>query len=324
MDFRTEIEIKKSEINISYQDKILMLGSCFTNNIGEKLTANKFNVLVNPFGTIYNPVSIANSLDIITKQLYFKDEDLFFHNDLYSSFYHYSNFSHSDKNFVLENINNSIKESYDFLKESKLLIITVGTAFVYENVETGKVVSNCHKLPARQFKRYILKPDEVYQYFSASFQRIKRINPDIKIVFTISPIRHLKDGFELNQLSKSTIRLGIYDLIDKKSVDYFPSYEIVNDDLRDYRFYEPDMIHINNQAIDYIWEKFCGKYLDAHMLYLMKKVNKLNQMANHRPINPDSKEFARFKEKAIVKMENFVNQHPYIDFFEEIEKLKKI
>ena len=197
----------------------------------------KFPAVVNPFGVLYNPVSVRNAIEILIDQKKFKDSDLNFFNEQWFSFYHDTEFSHPDKNISLEKINKSISIAADNLRKAGYLIVSFGTAWVYKYLKNGNVVSNCHKIPAKEFERYKLDVEDIFVEWANLMNRLNELNPDLKIIFTVSPVRHWKDGAIQNQLSKSTLILAIHQLKQQfENVDYFPSYEIMMDDLRDYRF----------------------------------------------------------------------------------------
>ena len=285
MKFRTEIQLSPGTCSITHQDKILMMGSCFTENISEKLLQAGFEVHVNPFGIVYNPVSLANGLlDLIRRKIYTETE-LFLYQEIYHSFSHHSRFSGTDKELVLSKINTTIDEASDFLRQANFLIITFGTATVYRLATSGEVVSNCHKLPAKEFQEERLTVFQIITLWNEIISNLQNLNPKLKILFTVSPIRHWKNGAHANQLNKATLLLALNELIESNtSCYYFPAYELVLDDLRDYRFYAEDLIHPNTQAINYIWEKFGEAYFDRKTVELNKEYEKRQRAMNHRPL----------------------------------------
>lgn len=320
MQFRTEIEIAKSDCDITYNDKVFFIGSCFSNNIGSKMLENKFQTYVNPFGTLFNPASIANSLEaIVTKKVYTSD-DITETNGLWFSYDFHSSFSSPHQDDVLLSINNKITEAHDFLKKSSYLVITLGTAWVYALADTKALVANCHKQPAALFQRYRLSTQLVSATLSNCIQLLRRFNPELQIIFTVSPIRHWKDGAHENTLSKATLLLGIDDLISmfKGITHYFPAYELVMDDLRDYRFFEKDMLHPNNQAIEYIWEKFSASYFNAKTVSLKEQIGKIVSAKQHRPFNPDTEQHKSFLKSFFGKTKALAEQYPLLDFDEEL------
>ncbi|MBE9467838.1 MAG: GSCFA domain-containing protein [Bacteroidetes bacterium] len=316
--FRTNIEIPKSNSKIAYNSKTIFVGSCFTENIGNKLYELKFPVEINPFGIQYNPKSVKNSLSFLIDKKVFTQDDIHFTNEQWFSFYHHSKFSNSDKEKCLFKINEKIRQAAEFLENADTLFITFGTAWVYQLNETKEIVSNCHKLPANQFNRFLLDVDDIYKDYLILIKRLLELNNKLKIIFTVSPIRHLKDGAVGNQISKSTLILAVNKL--KKhfsNVEYFPSYEIMMDDLRDYRFYADDMFHINETAINYIWQKFSETYFDDNTQDLIKKIKKIVKNKNHKPFNPKSQMYKDFLKNNLEQINKLLHQYPYINLEDE-------
>ncbi len=316
--FRTKIDIPKSKFQLSHNTKSILVGSCFADNIGSQLKTYKFPVEHNPFGVLYNPVSIKNNLEILINKKRFSESDLYYYNDQWLSFNHYSAFSHPDKKVCLKQINERIENAAEFLKKSSYLFITFGTAWVYEFRETGKIVANCHKVPAKAFKRYLLELKDIVNGYTDFFEKLKVFNPEIKIILTVSPIRHWKDGPEMNQVSKSTLLLAIYELRKKlPETDYFPSYEILMDELRDYRFYADDMLHLSDAAIDYIWNSFVSTYVDDKSKVIISEIEKLNKAINHRPFNINSKPYQEFAKTHLKYIDTLKKKYPSLDFNKE-------
>ena len=298
MKFRTEINIPPSDFKISHQDKMMMIGSCFVENISEKLKNSAFRIDINPFGIVYNPISVLMTLKDILKQKEYTSENLFFHQEQYHSFSHHSRFSGTNKEAVITNINDRIKTANDFISNADYLFVTFGTSSVYYQAENEQAVANCHKLPAKFFVRKRIPVEEIVEQWHDFIIQLREINPKIKLIFTISPIRHWKDGAHENQISKSVLFLALDKLMQENEVYYFPSYELIMDDLRDYRFYAEDLLHPNSLAIDYIWEKFGDTYFSSETKQLIKEWENIRQALNHRPFNPDSQEYKRFIEDA--------------------------
>lgn len=314
-EFRTKIQLQPSKNKISYYTPVLFLGSCFTENIGNKMQDLKFPVLINPFGVLYNPASVLQSLEIILDKRDFKESDLGFFNEQWFSFYHDTEFSNSNKQKCLDHINVKLNQAREQFKDANYLIITFGTAWVYEYIKSGKVVSNCHKIPAKEFNRYKLGVEDIFVQWAKLLNRIEDYNPDLKVIFTVSPVRHWKDGAVQNQLSKSTLILAIHQI--KKifdNVEYFPAYEIMMDDLRDYRFYADDMLHPSNAAIEYIWQFFNDTYLDKETNEIIKEVQKIVQAENHRPLNPNTKSHEQFLEKLKLQKQQLTRKYPFLKF----------
>ena len=318
-EFRTPVNIKPSSFKIGYQTPLLFVGSCFTESIGKKMQWYKFPVDINPFGVVYNPVSVANTLYFISNRTHFSKVDLHYNNEQWFSFYHHSSFSDTDANRCLENINSRIDSAFDFLKKSKAVFISLGTAWVYEHKKEKIIVSNNHKLPANKFNRHLLSVNEIVNRLSRVIQYIRDINPEQQIIFTVSPVRHWKDGPVNNQLSKSSLIVAVHEIINKyEGTGYFPSYEIMMDDLRNYRFYDTDMIHLSETAVDYIWQKFKTTYIDASLEKVMRKIEKINKAKEHTPFRTDTKEYLDFLTTTLNKIMDLQKKYPYIDLEEEI------
>jgi len=286
MKFRTEISVPAGNFKISHACKIAMQGSCFVENMADKLLNAGFSVDLNPFGIAYNPLSLSQNLNRLLDNNPFHAGELFKDNDnIYHSFSHHSRFSGIDPNEALEKINSGMSQSLGFLRTAGLLIVTFGTAFVYRLQSTGKVVSNCHKLPAKLFTYNRLSIEAIVGEWNDLIVRLQTFNPSLRIMFTVSPVRHWKNGAHENQLSKSILLLAIEEFLRiRPQCFYFPAYEIVLDDLRDYRFYSEDMLHPSSQAIDYIWDKFKAAWFDDETLKKAHEFERINKALNHIPI----------------------------------------
>lgn len=323
MEFSTKVVITPSDVPISHKDKIMAFGSCFSENIGTLLVENKFNINSNPFGILYNPKSISQALERIIEGQAFTDDEIFEYNGLYQSFWHHGSFSLPDKHTCLKRINDSLQTAIQDIRQANILIITFGTAYVFQFKESNMIVGNCHKMPASCFERYRLDVYTIVNDWNTLIKSLKEINPQLHIIFTVSPIRHLKDGAHDNQLSKGTLLLAIDELIKaNKDASYFPSYEIVLDELRDYRFYNEDMVHPTPVAIKYIWERFSEAYFNDETTQIMKEWAKINNALNHRPINGDSEEHKHFLRQTLLKLKAFKEKYPYICCENEIYNLE--
>ena len=299
-----------------------MFGSCFIENIGRLLIDNKFKANLNPFGVLYNPQSISQALQLLIDEQSFGASHIFEYKGLYHSFSHHSSFSHYDKEACLEQINNRLKLASADLLQADVLFITFGTAYVFRNKESGEVVGNCHKLPANHFDRYMLNVEDVVSDWRNLLKQLKEVNPSLQIVFTVSPIRHLKDGAHDNQLSKSVLLLAINELCTSDhSLHYFPSYEIVLDELRDYRFYNEDMVHPSSIAVRYIWERLSATYMHNETLLIIDEWRKIFLALNHRPLNVDSEEYKLFLRQTLLKLKAFDDKYPYICCEQEISDI---
>lgn len=318
MEFHLEFNPKQFTTTINHQHALLLIGSCFTENIGTKLKQLKFSVLENPNGILFNPISIAKSITSYIDNRQYTESDLFYANECWNSWEHHSRFSHPDKEQCLQLINQSQHTANSFLKKADWVLVTVGSAFVYE-LESTQVVANCHKIPTDKFAKKLLSVDEVYAALKSTVHKLIDNNPSVKIIFTISPVRHLRDGFVENNRSKSTLIQAVHRLVDSnEKVFYFPAYELVIDDLRDYRFYAEDMVHPNYAATNYVWEKFITTCIDESSQQLMKEINVINAAKNHKPFNPTSEQHKKFLKNNAEKVKLLEQLHPYINFEEEI------
>lgn len=318
MKFRTEVEVKENGNKLDYNSSIGMLGSCFAENIGRMLQYYRFRTDVNPTGILYNPLSVARTLEFLADKHIFTEEELLPNAGKWVSLYHHGSFSASTKEECLRNINDRLKVAAEKLPEIDLLILTFGTAWVYRHRATGITVANCHRFPVADFERFRLTPDLIAEEFREVIGKLRKINPGLRILFTVSPIRHWKDGAHENQVSKAVLLLAIEELVrELPGTYYFPAYEIVMDELRDYRFYEEDMLHISSQAVGYIWEKFVSAWIASSARLLMPRIDKLNKSLAHRPFAPESEEYKRFCLKLKEEMEALEKLGQKIDFSSE-------
>lgn len=319
MDFRLELDIKKSSTLISYKDKILLCGSCFTENIGQKLDYHKFKILQNPNGILFNPISITKSVTSYIENKQYAEDELFYFNDIWQSWEHHSRFSSVDKAVSLKMINDSQKAAHEFLKEADWIMLTLGSAFVYE-LENKNVVANCHKVPTDKFNKRLLSAEEVLSALDNLMHRLFLFNPKLKIIFTVSPVRHLRDGFVENNRSKAVLIQAVHHLVEKfNKLFYFPAYELVIDDLRDYRFYAEDMVHPNYAATNYVWDKFVNAFMDEETIELMGKVNEIQRARNHKAFNPSSEQHRKFLNSYRQKTELLQKQYQDLDLADEIK-----
>jgi len=311
--FRTPVELAPSQQKITYKDKIMMLGSCFTENIGKQLHEAFFQVDINPFGVLYNPLSISMSLERLIENKVFSRSDIFEYQSLWHSFFHSSSFSDVSPEKTLSNIQARFDESCSFLKNTDFLLLTFGTAWVFEDRKTQTVISNCHKLPSQHFNRRRLSIEEIVEHYTLLIAQLQQLNPSLHLIFTVSPIRHWKDGAHENNLSKSILLLSIEELQKKfKNVDYFPAYEIQMDELRDYRFYASDMLHPSETAINYIWEKFSDTYFSEKTKQIKQRLEMLREKINHRPLHPNSPEYVSFLQQIELEKNNILNEYPFL------------
>ncbi len=318
--YYTEVSIRDLGWKIGHQSKLMLVGSCFAENIGWRMQRLKFQVDLNPFGILYNPQSIAKSLRLLMDGKTYTQADLFEHDGVWHSFDHHSRFSSTDPKEVLDGINRQVVSSSQHLKESDFLILSLGTAWIFELKRTGQIVSNCHKLPAAEFKRLRLTPGEIVEEYRELILALWRFNPKLKILFTVSPIRHWKDGAVENQLSKASLLLAVDRLITgfgEEQCAYFPSYEIVMDELRDYRFYAPDMLHISEQAVDHIWQKFSSKLIAEESLKLTSQVLKIVKAMEHRPMRKEAEVYEKFLLYNLKEINNLLKIFPFLNLENE-------
>lgn len=304
MKLQTQIPLEKQSNNlIDYHSNIVLLGSCFVENIGDKLSYFKFKNLQNPFGIIFNPVSLAKIIERNVQQNYYTEADVFFHNEQWHCFEVHSELSNSNKEAFLKSLNASIDSTHQQLNNSTHVLITLGTAWVYRFLETRSIVANCHKLPQKQFSKELVSVDVIIQSLETIIRLIRSVNSKITIIFTVSPVRHIKDGFIENTQSKAHLITAIHQIINHQSsiengqLAYFPSYEIMMDELRDYRFYAEDMLHPNQTAIHYIWGKFQHVWMSTEAFKLMNTIDTIQKGLLHKPFNPDSRTHQEFLQK---------------------------
>ncbi|MFK5879223.1 MAG: GSCFA domain-containing protein [Flavobacteriaceae bacterium] len=310
MTFRTQIPINKVHNQIDYDSNLLLLGSCFTENIGNKFSHFKFGTNINPFGILFHPKAIEKLITNSINQKEYTENDVFFHNERWHSFDAHSDLSNSSKELLLQNLNDATATMHQQLNNGSHLIITLGTAWVYRQIESDTIVANCHKIPQKKFLKELLSVDEITGSLENIIALVKSTNPAIKIIFTVSPVRHLKDGFVENSLSKAHLISAIHQIVEQRNhIHYFPSYEIMMDDLRDYRFYKSDMIHPNKTAIEYIWQQFKNTWISDNSFELMDEIDTIQKGLTHRPFNEVSEQHQLFLENLQLKIETLKSQH---------------
>lgn len=331
--FRTPVELSPFPWQSGYEHKNMFIGSCFTENIGEIMQSLALPTDLNPFGILFNPVSIARAIKRLVAAESFAEDDLFHFNGLWHSYGHHGRFSGENREHVLLSINDRLQFSSRFLQETDFLFITLGTAWVYELKSTGEVVANCHKVPAGEFRRFRLTLFETIEVLKDCLESLWSTVPGLKVIFTVSPVRHIKDGAVENQLSKSTLLLAVDALVKgfgKERCTYFPSYELVMDELRDYRFYAADMVHLSEVAVRFIWEKFAQVAISQSDREVMKRVDGINRAIAHKPFNRLTSGHLQFIEHTLTKVLALSDEYPYISldsqirFLEsEIQEIKK-
>lgn len=324
MQLTTPVEFKKGCIRIDHKNRIMLLGSCFAQNIGQRLAERKFDICSNPFGIIYNPLSIATVLRRVISGEEFNENspEIFESEGRWHSILHHSDFSRKTREEFLHHINSSLQQAHEFIKEVDTIVITLGTAYVYERRSDGLIVSNCHKLPAATFNRRLVDIEEIAENLGNIVKSIASIRPEAKILFTVSPIRHLRDGAHDNQLSKATLLLATEKV--RKAYpdkcDYFPAYEIMMDELRDYRFYAEDMTHPSPLAVEYIWEKFSAQHITEESIVLSNAIEEISRGLAHRPFDAESDGYRKFIANLLRKITQIKELHTHLDFEKDIER----
>ena len=315
MKLQTKIPLKRATRNqIDYQSNLLLLGSCFSENIGDKLRYFKFQSTQNPFGILFHPKAIENLItNAINKKAYSSD-DLMYQNEVWHSFDAHSSLSSANESVLLSKINSAISLTSKKLEEASHIVITLGTSWVYRFIETDTIVANCHKIPQKKFLKELLTVAEITESLEAIIVLLKSVNKDVSITFTVSPVRHLKDGFIENTQSKSHLISAIHTIINKQNVSYFPSYEIMMDELRDYRFYAEDMIHPNKTAVNYIWGKFVDTWFSEETNSTMKEIDEIQKGISHRPFHENSEQHQQFLLKLEQKKSSLQERLPFINF----------
>jgi hypothetical protein len=325
MDLRTTFEIPYSDRKITYYDPVMFIGSCFATSIGRQFELGHMPVMINPSGTIYNPVSACNTLNTITGGGSYGITDLYNYEGAWISFNHYTDFSSPNPEALLDKINKKSAEAFKFISSARFLFITFGTARVYRWNETGKIVSNCHKIPASKFTRELLTADYITSLWKDQLDKLQSLFPELKVVFTISPVRHWKDGAHGNQVSKSVLFIAVEELLKHPSVPgYFPAYELLMDDLRDYRFYDEDMLHPSNVAVDYIWNAFTHCYFDNNTMELWQEVFKINRAVSHRIRTGSEDQTRKFAETMLGRIGSLTGRIPGLNLEKEKEYFRNL
>ena len=311
MNLQTKITLKKETRNpISYNSKILLFGSCFSENIGSKIAYFKFKNTINPFGILFHPIAIETLITNVVNEKVYTEKDVFFHNERWHCYEAHSELSNPSKKDLLLKLNAAITTANTQLEEASHIIITLGTSWTYRLIETDTVVANCHKVPQKKFLKELLPIDEITNSLEAIISLIKSVNNNTEVIFTVSPVRHLKDGFVENTRSKSHLLSAIHQVVAPRNhTHYFPSYEIMMDDLRDYRFYNSDMIHPNETAIEYIWEQFKNTWIHQDSDTVMTEVDSIQKGLSHRPFNENSEQHQKFIVNLNLKIYNLQEQH---------------
>lgn len=321
MKLQSEVALPEYPFELDHQSPVLMMGSCFTENIGQLLEKFLFPVCINPFGVTYNPLSVLKGLEALIQKNQYEPDDLAQYKDLWLSFDHDTGYSSIQPDGALEKINKDFLEAKEILKRAGTLFITWGSAWIYRYNESGDVVCNCHKIPASRFTRSKLTTKEIIRAYEDFLPRLFEFNPNLRIVFTVSPVRHWKDGAHGNQLSKATLLLAGEALCESfpGQFFYFPSYEIVMDELRDYRFFANDLMHISKQAIHYIWERFVQAFLSDDSLKIIGEVEPVLKMLGHRPLVPEGEAYELMVKSRETKLDILKTKYPDIQWAKLIE-----
>lgn len=331
MDFMLDINIPSPPKRVNYQDKILLTGSCFTAHIGNSLAEVKFGVLQNPNGILFDPASVAYSLVSYIQNKRYTRDDLFYLNELWNSWQHHSMFSHTDAEQCLAGINASQHKAHEFLKNANWLIITLGSSFSYQHSNlqpptsnTRPGVANCHRAPAQWFRKHLMTIEEINTVLDGCLHQLWQFNRNIKVIFTVSPVRHIRDGVVENNRSKSRLIEVVHHLVNKfDNIYYFPAYELVIDVLRDYRFYDVDMVHPNYAATEFVLEKFTQHFIDEPSQGLMQEIKKIITARKHKAFQPETQAHKQFLRSHLEKAQVLQKQYAFLDLSEEIKYFEK-
>lgn len=318
MKLQTQIPLERAGNQIGYNSQLLLLGSCFVENMGRKLDYFKFRHLQNPHGILFHPLAIEKLMARALQKESYSESDIFYRNESWHCFDAHSAVSDTSKEKLLKKLNDGREATLSQLQTASHSIITLGTAWAYRHKTSGNIVANCHKVPQGEFSRELLSVEEIANSLERTIKHAQSINNDIQFIVTVSPVRHLKDGFIENQRSKAHLISAVHDVLKTRiapnSIEgYFPSYELLMDELRDYRFYGRDMIHPNQLAIDYIWEKFKQVWISEDAYATMEKVDDIQKGLQHRPFNPGSGQHRKFREALETKITAVLKEYPFME-----------
>lgn len=323
MKFHLQFPIEEISPKVNYNHKIAFVGSCFAEETGNLFLQHKFKTTINSHGILYNPYSIANAINECIQLKKYSESDLFFYNEQWHSWQHHSKFSNVDKNNALENINKNIVFTHNFLSSANWLIITLGSSFVYKHIERNEFVGNCHKVAQKIFSKHLLEVSEITAMLNSIVNELGVFNKNLKIIFTVSPVRYIRDGIVQNTLSKARLIEAVHQIVaTHNNCNYFPSYELVMDDLRDYRFYKEDLVHPSEQAIHYVFEKFISAAFDDESKTIYHLLKEINAAKKHRPFNIDSEQHQLFKKTFLEKCIALKNKYSFLDVGDEIAFFK--
>ena len=315
MKFQTQIFLEKKTPTIDYNSKVFLLGSCFAENIADKFTYYKFQSKVNPLGVMFHPLAILDLLKRAQNRTDFTEKDIFFSNGYWQSYSAHSRLNNQSKKDIISDLNYAVLSTKTQLMAASHVVLTFGSAWVYTFIKSQTIVANCHKQPQKEFKKSLLSIDQLNESLESIISILKSFNPKMTIIFTISPVRHLKDGFVENNHSKSQLISALHPIVSSsENTHYFPSFELVMDELRDYRFYKDDMMHPNQLAIDYIWERFQSSWIESDVKLTMNEVSRLQKGLDHKPFNPSSKAHIAFLSNLSKGVDTLVCKYPFMKF----------
>jgi hypothetical protein len=319
MDFFLDLNLKPLTQGIRYQDAIMLIGSCFTEHIGNNLLHHKFAAMQNPHGILFDPLSVSHALERYISGTHYAEADLFFLNEVWHSWHHHSRFSATQPEAALSKMNEAVDAAHAFLQQSRWLIITLGSSYSYQLAENQMPVANCHRAPAQWFHKHLLGTAETTAALQHTITQLQVFNPDLQIIFTISPVRHIRDGVVANNRSKSRLIEAVHQLTDQYAhAHYFPAYELVIDILRDYRFYDTDMVHPNYQATSFVMDKFSDWGLNPETRDVMAILKPLLIARQHKVQHPDTEAYRKFMTVHLQKVQQLQAAHPYLDLSEEL------
>ncbi len=323
MPFHLEFPLEPLRPPVAYGQRFLLLGSCFAEQVGERMRTHLFDAMINPHGILYNPISIARAVEDYVNQAICRPEDLFTHEGLWHSWDHHGRFSSPDKEACLEGINRALREGAERLREADWLVLTLGSAQVFRLRDSGRTVANCHRMPSALFDRVMLRPEEVIAALDNMMHRVFSLNSRINILFTVSPVRYLREGVVRSGLSKAVLLYAIHHLVEKfDRLHYFPAYELVLDDLRDYRFFAADLVHPNAFAVDYVWEKFIASAMDDAGQEILRQVADVVRAAAHRPLHPQTAGYRAFREAQRERIHMLQRRYDMLDFSPLLQRLE--
>ena len=322
MEFRTTVKTGENRGWLHHSDSVVLLGSCFSDNMGGKLHGALIKAMVNPMGTLYNPMSIARGVQRLIADEPVAGQDLFMQGGVWNSYDFHSRHSMPDKQATIDHMSQRIHQGHEALRQAQLLTVTLGSAIIYRLKTTGDIVANCHKVPQHEFERKMATTEEMAQVLDEMLTSLHAFNPDLRIILTLSPIRHIADGLDINSLSKASLRVAIHKAMKRHLdyCDYFPAYEIMMDDLRDYRFYTNDMVHPSDVAVEYIWQAFQATYLDDRSALAVARCERIHKRLQHRPMSTNRDVVERFNHDTASVVRNLIKEYPYLAEHPELQK----